>query len=324
MSSWKIFKGNNKPHKVEKWPDTPPWRRFAGETATDETKQRGKNFIVNPQTVETVNAAIYLRRPILVTGKPGTGKTTLAYAIAHELQLGEMLVWPINTRTTRQDGLYYYDAIARLQDAQLQDNKQNIGKYIRLGALGTAMLPSTSPRVLLIDEIDKSDIDLPNDLLNLFEEGTFEITELSRLADNPKYSTVVVQTHDGKRETVTGGHIRCKQFPIVIMTSNAERDFPLPFKRRCLPLFMAEPDEQQLTQIVEAHFDYDEGNPLSEEIKNQITKFVQLRDGKERKLATDQLLNVIFMLTGDRKPTGKDKESLIERLLTSLTETGNQ
>lgn len=232
-----------------------------------------------------------------------------------------MLVWPINTRSTLQDGLYYYDAIARLQDAQLQDKKPNIGKYIRLGALGTAMYRSLTPRVLLIDEIDKSDIDLPNDLLNLFEEGAFEITELSRLADIQEYNSVEVQTHDGERKPVIGGQIVCQEFPIVIMTSNGERDFPLPFKRRCLPLFMEEPDEKQLINIVKAHFDDDENNPLSEEI---IKEFLKRREQEHQELATDQLLNAIFMLVGDNKPTEKEKESLIKRLLASLTETGNK
>ncbi|MFM6814789.1 MAG: AAA family ATPase, partial [Dolichospermum sp.] len=126
----------------------------------------------------------------------GTGKTSLAYAVAYELGLGEVLHWPITTRTTLKDGLYSYDAIGRLQDAKDKDkdNLAEIGKYINLGSLGTALLPSEKPRVLLIDEIDKSDIDLPNDLLHIFEEGEFEIPELRRIAD--KIAQVEVQTAD--------------------------------------------------------------------------------------------------------------------------------
>ena len=328
MTSWHIFKGNRiqRTEKID-WPDTPPWRSFAWENdnLVSESKKRGENFIVTDKAKETVNAAIYLRRPILVTGRPGTGKTSLAYAIAHELNLGEVLVWPINTRTTLQDGLYYYDAIARLQDAQLEgNNRRDIGQYIRLGPLGTAMYPSDTPRVLLIDEIDKSDIDLPNDLLNLFEEGRFEITELSRLAKNPNQSSKTVRTHDGASKEVQKGRIICKQFPIVIMTSNDERDFPLPFKRRCLPLFISPPGKDELTKIVKSHFDYDEKKPLSKEIDQVIEAFISKRDKEKKELATDQLLNVIFMMRGENKPKGEKLKELIDLLLTSLTETGNK
>ncbi|MFM7904443.1 MAG: AAA family ATPase, partial [Microcystis sp.] len=144
MNSWRIFQGNHEKRSRDEipWPEIPPWRSFA----TNKSEERGKQLIVDDKTRETVNAAIHLRRPILVTGKPGTGKTSLAYAIAYELDLGEVLVWPINTRTTLQEGLYYYDAIARLQDYQLEE-KKDIGQYIRLGPLGTALCPRNYPRV---------------------------------------------------------------------------------------------------------------------------------------------------------------------------------
>lgn len=193
MSDWQIFKGSDQSHSVEKWPEPPPWRNFK---QGQQQKPPRETFQANDKVINAVNMAIYLHRPLLVTGKPGTGKSSLARAIASELELGEILHWPINTRSTLQEGLYYYDAIARLQEAQLnlnpqQEVKLNIGDYIRLGPLGTAMCSTEKPRVLLIDEIDKSDIDLPNDLLNIFEEGYFLIEELRRLKDNENYLSSV-------------------------------------------------------------------------------------------------------------------------------------
>lgn len=318
MSSWKIFQGNHQKRSRDDipWPEIPPWRSFA----TNKSEERGKQLIVNDKTIETVNAAIHLRRPILVTGKPGTGKTSLAYAIAYELDLGEVLVWPINTRTTLQEGLYYYDAIARLQDYQLEE-KKDIGQYIRLGPLGTALCPRNYPRVLLIDEIDKSDIDLPNDLLNLFEEGRFEITELSRLAKDTENEPIPVQTHDGEWESIPQGKVSCQQFPIVIMTSNGERDFPLPFKRRCLLLEIPDPTPEELKKIVKSHFDYKEASPESKKIEAAIAEYVKKRE--KGQLATDQLLNAVFMSMGQDKPTGAELKSLTNLLFTYLTDTGN-
>ncbi len=167
----------------------------------------------------------------------------MAYAIAHELNLGSVLSWAITARSTLQEGLYSYDALARLQDSQLppstpppadgkepqkkpqdKDIAQDIGKYITLGALGTAFLPSSLPRVLLIDEIDKSDINLPNDLLNLLEEGEFEIPELVRRSQssNEKFN---VRTQDKDIDAlIKAGRVGCFAFPIIVMTSNGERD----------------------------------------------------------------------------------------------------
>jgi hypothetical protein len=217
---WLFFYGDGNNHDVNfaRLPDPPPWREFkkieeselkqlekqwqniqnlADSDDNKRGREKGEKFRVYSSeiaeeddsekplvnVVDAVNAAIYLRRPLLVTGNPASGKTSLAYAIAQELKLGPVLNWPITARSTLVDGLYRYDAIARLQDAQLNKEKsQNIGQYITLGPVGTAFLPSLYPRVLLIDEIDKSDINLPNDLLHLFEEGRFQIPELVRWA----------------------------------------------------------------------------------------------------------------------------------------------
>jgi MoxR-like ATPase len=315
MTDWKIFQGNNTENKNWTLPEPPSWRDF-NNSNSDPKKRRAETFQARPEEIELVNAALYLRRPLLVTGKPGTGKTSLAYAVAYELGLGEVLHWPITTRTTLKDGLYSYDAIGRLQDAKDKDkdNLAEIGKYINLGSLGTALLPSKKPRVLLIDEIDKSDIDLPNDLLHIFEEGEFEIPELRRIAD--KLDQVEVQTaYKDQKATIEKGRIRCTSFPFVILTSNGERDFPPPFLRRCIRLNIQEPDKTELERIVKAHLQLDD--TLSQrEIATLIDQFLKKRQNGE--LATDQLLNAVYLVTRENSPTGTTKDELIEKILKYL------
>src|SRR5262249_23530267 len=157
-SDWRIYKGTSTPTPDEvMFPTAPPWRDF-----TAMVGRRGATYQATQEQIRIVNAALYLRRPLLVTGRPGVGKSSLAYSVAEELRLGAVLRWTITSRTTLNDGLYRYDAIGRMQEAQLNKDSKvppDIGKYLTLGPLGTAMLPSRMPRVLLIDEIDKSDID---------------------------------------------------------------------------------------------------------------------------------------------------------------------
>ena len=325
---WKIFQGTRQPHEgIKTLPAPPPWRCFGSDkqvVSDDKSKSRekvkGSTFQIGEREIELVNAALYLRRPLLVTGRPGTGKSSLAYAIAYELQLGTVLKWSINTRTNLDEGLYRYDAIGRLQDVQIEQ-KQNpevkhetdIGRYIQLGALGTAFLPNNKPRVLLIDEIDKSDIDLPNDLLNIFEEGEFEIPELARIAD--RLETVTVRTIDNQKVEISQGQVTCTEFPLVILTSNGERDFPPAFLRRCLQLEMSEPDVKRLTDIVQSHF---KSEPeILEKAEEIIQEFINRRD-RGQNLATDQLLNVIFMLKGNQDPSEEDKQVLLKHLLQPL------
>lgn len=346
MNDWKIFQGNGETdaNAIERLPAPPRWRKFSSkQTGSATNKERlGVTFQTPPEAVELVNAALYLRRPLLVTGKPGIGKTSLIYAVARELDLGEVLRWSITTRTTLKNGLYDYDAIGRLQDSQRRfkeaelsgekaidiDKAIDIGQFLQLGPLGTALLPSQRPRALLIDEIDKSDIDLPNDLLNVFEEGEFEIPELVRLKKTVEQVTVRTSYND-ENETMTcsditttieSGRVTCQTFPFIIMTSNGERDFPPPFLRRCLRLDMREPDEKTLETIVSAHLE-----DLTDEARVLIKDFLARRDGKDGKrggdLATDQLLNAIYLVTRNNAPKGEEKSHLIERLLKYLSST---
>jgi MoxR-like ATPase len=271
---------------------------------------------------ELINAALYLRRPLLVTGDPGSGKSTLAHSVAYELGLGRVLHWPIVSRTVLRDGLYQYDAIGRLQDVQFErvmnqptayadEPGSGIGRYVQLGPLATALLPSALPRVLLVDELDKSDIDLPNDLLNVLEEGEFTIPELKRIAD--RTPEVDVLCDDGTRVTIRNGQVRCRAFPFIVLTSNGERDFPAPLLRRCLHLHLEPANRERLAGMVQAHF----GDGASEHYGSVIEDFLDRVPGDIR--AVDQLLNAIHLNQQAQWSENDDTRSrLTAELLRSL------
>ncbi|MFO1434616.1 MAG: AAA family ATPase [Candidatus Competibacteraceae bacterium] len=326
----------------------PPWRRFGKQSRQD----RGATFEPETAEIDRVNAALLLRRPLLVTGRPGTGKTSLTYAVAHELGLEPVLRWSITSRTQLQDGLYRYDAIGRLQDTQLAAKQTDIGDYLTLGPLGTALLgrtlqtedgkPVVYPRILLIDEIDKSDIDLPNDLLHLFEEGEFEIPELARLEkrgdqENPKdekgfwikphdYNDPLSFQYKKKLLIPADGWVRCPEngFPLVVMTSNREREFPPAFMRRCLQLEMQLPNEAKLKRIVERHFarHSNYGKKIAD-INDLITQFLDRRDGKsdgrQKDLAADQLLNAVHLVLENIDPSRKLDREMLDALWQPLS-----
>jgi len=301
-------------------PPPPPWRRFTPEgpyavTPPFDRDKKSWAKIQDTNVVDMVNAAIALRRPLLVTGGPGSGKSTLAEIIAAELSLGRVLHWPITSSSRLQSALYEYDAIGRVhaenQHAAMEkrlaaqrrsrtgpaDGAQvppDIGDFIRLGPLGTALLPWERPRVLLIDEIDKSDIDLPNDLLHVFERGDFYIRELARLRDGDRPVNVLT---DDRAEPVAikGGHVQCHEFPIVLLTSNQERSFPAAFLRRCLRLDMKPPTGTQLREILDNQIgDLPDADRAKVE---SVTALFETELAKPGTRATDQVLNAVFLVS---------------------------
>ncbi|WP_306316973.1 MULTISPECIES: MoxR family ATPase [unclassified Streptomyces] len=320
-ATWRLFQGDGTPRHVE-MPDPPPWRRF-GETGGDGgaaaasqpsrvSPDAHRPYLIGQEQIDVVNAALHLRRPLLVTGQPGTGKSSLAYAIAHEMSLGKVLRWPISSRSTLAEALYQYDAVGRLQESNLSEDKDSappdIGRFIRLGALGTALIPGASPRVLLIDELDKGDVDLPNDLLTVFEEGEFEIPELSRLPAEQD-PVLVHAAHSEDPAPVNRGFIRCVEFPVIVITSNGEREFPPAFLRRCVQLNLPDPDEERLQAIVAAHL----GAKAKTHVDDLIRTFLARRERGE--LATDQLLNAVHLrLNG----VNLDAEGLLDAVFHQL------
>jgi MoxR-like ATPase len=332
LRDWLIYRGTREPHGgADALPPPPPWRTFEGVPARpvpqrpDREGTDGKlgdlriasSYRPDPEAIELVNAALYLRRPLLVTGKPGTGKSTLAYSVAYELGLGPVLRWPITSRSSLQDGLYSYDALGRLQDVNLdgQDgstaNVTGIGDYLRLGPLGTALLPFERPRVLLIDEIDKSDVDLPNDLLNLFEYPAYTVYELARIAD--RAPDVKVMTEDsGDRVGLHHGQVLCRAFPFIVLTSNGEREFPPAFMRRCLRLDLPVPSPEQLAGIVTSHL----GPDLAAAGQDLLEEFLTRRGDGD--LAADQLLNAVYLTSYAAREPGADRTRLAQVLLRHL------
>ncbi|MEV6676436.1 AAA family ATPase [Streptomyces erythrochromogenes] len=316
------YRGDGVPRPGAALPVPPPWRTFPSRSAA---------AVFRPPAglTEAVNAALALRRPLLITGGPGTGKSTVIEQVAAELALGPVLLWHVTSRSSLADALYRYDALGRIHAHRLQQERARAGTspgtadagmagddvaaFLTLGPLGTALLPSERPRALLIDEIDKADLDLPGDLLDVLERGEFRITELMR----EERRTALVRTWESEvRHVVEDGHVQCTEFPFIVMTSNGEQELPAPFLRRCVRYTMPRPTAALIRDVVRGHLGLEvgESGPAAE----LVDDFVR-RVASGESVAVDQLLGTLHLLDGPARSAGAERERLIALLMKDLS-----
>ena len=229
-----------------------------------ETKFRGsEHYVASRELMETVNIAVALQKPLLIKGEPGTGKTVLAQAVAEALGK-KLIIWNVKSTTKAQDGLYVYDVVQRLYDSQFGgQGVDNIEKYVKLGKLGEAFTADEQV-ILLIDEIDKADLEFPNDLLWELDRMEFHIPE-------------------------TGRTVTAKHRPVVIITSNAEKELPDAFLRRCVFHYIEFPDKELMAQIVRVHFP-DLDDKLLTQVLEAFYKIRQLPQIK-KKPSTSEIID---------------------------------
>ena len=246
-----------------------------------QTFTGAKEYVASRELMDTVNIAMALQKPLLIKGEPGTGKTMLAQAVAEALGK-QLIIWNVKSTTKAQDGLYVYDVVQRLYDSQFGNaGVDDIAKYIKLGKLGEAF-SAEEQVVLLIDEVDKADLEFPNDLLWELDQMEFYIPET--------------------KET-----IKAKQRPIVIITSNAEKELPDAFLRRCVFHYIEFPDQEQMEEILRVHFD-----KLDERLVQQaLAAFYWIRElrGIEKKPSTSELVDWLrAMVAGGVDPRRIERE----------------
>ncbi len=253
-----------------------------------------ENYVATEDLMVAVNAAVVLERPLLIKGEPGTGKTVLAHEVAEALKM-PLIEWHVKSTTTAQQGLYEYDAVRRLRDSQLGDERvRDIGNYIQRGKLWDSFEADERP-VLLIDEIDKADIEFPNDLLLELDRMEFFVYETQSI-------------------------VKAEKRPVVIITSNNEKELPDAFLRRCFFHYISFPERETMMKIIDVHYP----NIQAELVREALNLFYDVRDvpGLKKRPSTSELLDWIKLLMAEDIPAdvlrSKDTTKLIPPLYGAL------